>query len=54
MSAEQPKVPNTGDGSVEPDNFHAEGTPETVPGAPLTAKPGTVKPDNFHAEGTKQ
>ncbi|WP_327290680.1 hypothetical protein [Streptomyces sp. NBC_01198] len=53
MSAQQPKVPNAGDGTVDPDNFHAEGTPESPVDAPAT-KPGTVQPDNFHAEGTKQ
>ncbi|MFG1809041.1 hypothetical protein [Streptomyces sp. NPDC049040] len=52
MSADQPKVP-TGDGTVEPDNFHTEGTPEPVATTPLTTKPGTVTPDNFHTEGTK-
>jgi hypothetical protein len=52
MSA-QPKVPNAGDGTVDPDNFHAEGTPESPVDAPVPAKPGAVKPDNFHAEGTK-
>ena len=54
MSASQPKVPTTGDGTVDPDNFHTEGTSDTAPDAPLTTKPGTVTPDNFHTEGTKQ
>lgn len=54
MSADKPKVPTAGDGTVEPDNLHAESTPETGVDAPLAPKPGTVKPNNLHAEGTKQ
>ncbi|HEY5836497.1 hypothetical protein [Streptomyces sp.] len=51
MSTAVPKPPN-GDGSVDPDNFHADGTTEAP--EPLTAEgTGTVKPDNFHADGTK-
>jgi hypothetical protein len=53
MSADQPTVPNTGDGTAAPDNLHAESTPDTTVDAPLAPKPGTVKPNNLHAEGTK-
>lgn len=54
MSADQPQVPTTGDGSVDPDNFHAEGTTGKPAVKPDNFHAETVKPDNFHAEGTKQ
>ena len=52
MTAEQPKppkAPKTDDGTVTPDNFYADSTPEV----PVEKAP-TVKPDNFYADGTKQ
>lgn len=46
----KPKAPKIDDGTVDPDNFHTDGTTE----APIEGLLGTgiVKPDNFHTDGT--
>ncbi|MEV6007527.1 hypothetical protein AB0M29_12030 [Streptomyces sp. NPDC051976] len=47
----KPKAPKIDDGTVDPDNFHSDGTPE-APIEGLLGTPGIVKPDNFHSDGT--
>jgi len=60
---EQPTTPTTpapkDSGTVDPDNWHIDGTKQAAPDGLLTgnpavtpAKPGDVQPDNWHIDGT--
>ena len=59
---EQPTGPSTpqDSGTVDPDNWHIDGTQQAAPegllagdSATKPTRPGTVKPDNWHIDGTR-